>query len=265
MPEAIYEVMALRYATRPALRRDNFLGGDPHDGDMPMDYFIWVVRNADRTILVDTGFNEDMAASRGRILLRRPTQCLEMVGIAPDSIREIIITHLHNDHVGTFGDYPNAIFHLQDDEMSFATGRHMCHARLRRSYEVSHITGMVGMVFNDRVVFHKGNDEIAPGITVHQIGGHSPGLQAVRVMTKRGWLVLASDASHYYEHFETQRCFPVVVNVAELLEGYKTLLRLAESPQHIIPGHDPLVLRRYPPMARGLEGAAVRLDVNPST
>lgn len=263
MPEATYEVIALRYATREARRQDNFLGGDPHDGDMPMDYFLWVVRNAERTILVDTGFNEDMAAMRNRTLLRRPTQCLEMVGVRADAVREIIITHLHNDHVGTFSDYPNAIFHLQDDEMNFATGRHMCHARLRRSYEVSHVTGMVGMVFEDRVVFHKGDDDIAPGITVHQMGGHSPGLQSVRVWTQRGWLVLASDASHYYEHFETERCFPVVVNVADLLEGYRTLRRLADSPHHIIPGHDPLVLQRYPAVAPGLEGIAVRLDVDP--
>ena len=57
-----YEVIALKYATRSAQRSNNFVGGDPHDVPMPMDYFLWVIRNGDRLLLVDTGFNEDMAA-----------------------------------------------------------------------------------------------------------------------------------------------------------------------------------------------------------
>jgi glyoxylase-like metal-dependent hydrolase (beta-lactamase superfamily II) len=79
----------------------------------------------------------------------------------------------------------------------------------------------------------------------------------------RGWLVLASDASHFYEHFENDRCFPVVVDVAATLEGYRKLRRLAESPAHIIPGHDPLVMQRYPAAGKELEGIAVRLDLEP--
>jgi glyoxylase-like metal-dependent hydrolase (beta-lactamase superfamily II) len=75
--------------------------------------------------------------------------------------------------------------------------------------------------------------------------------------------VLASDASHYYEHFEKGRCFPIVFDVADTLEGYATLQRLAESPEHIIPGHDPLVVQRYAAASNDLEGIVVRLDVMP--
>jgi hypothetical protein len=76
-------------------------------------------------------------------------------------------------------------------------------------------------------------------------------------------MMLASDASHYYEHFEENRVFPVTVNIAAVLEGYAKLRRLAETVRHIVPGHDPLVMRRYPPAAPGLEGIAVRLDAEP--
>ena len=62
----------------------------------------------------------------------------------------------------------------------------------------------------------------------------------------RGWVVLASDTSHYYEHMETGRVFPTAFHVGEMVEGYDKLRALAESPQHIIPGHDPLVMERYP-------------------
>ena len=258
-----YEVVALKYATRAGARPDHFVGGDPHDVPMPMDYYLWVVRDAARLVLIDTGFNADMAVKRHRTLLRTPAEALALLGIGSKDVEQIVITHLHNDHVGTFDEYPNARFHLQDDEMAFATGRYMCCERFNRAYEVEHVTGMVRLAYQDRIDFHRGDAEIGPGISVHRIGGHTAGLQAVRVHTARGWVVLASDASHYYEHFEKNRCFPLVFHMGEVLEGYARLLALADSPQHVIPGHDPLVMQRYPALSPELAGIAVRLDLAP--
>jgi len=111
------------------------------------------------------------------------------------------------------------------------------------------------------VRFHDGDAELAPGISLHYIGGHTMGLQVVRVATRRGWLVLASDASHFYANMEQVRPFPIVYNVAEMVEGYERLRALADSPAHIIPGHDPLVLERYPaPPDSALQGIVSRLD-----
>lgn len=258
-----YEVLAVKYATRGARRADLFIGGDPHDADAAMDYYLWVVRSQDAVFVIDTGFNEDMAVKRGRTLLRRPADALKLVGVEPESVKQVVVTHLHNDHVGAFDSFPNAVFHLQDDEMDFATGRYMCHERLRKPYEPDHVVGLVRLVFRNRVVFHDGDEELAPGLSVHRIGGHSMGLQAVRVHTRRGWVVLASDASHYYEHFEKDRAFPVVFHVGDLLQGYRKLRKLADSPSHIVPGHDPLVMDRYPPASDALRGVAVRLDAEP--
>jgi len=98
---------------------------------------------------------------------------------------------------------------------------------------------------------------------VHHIGGHTKGLQAVRVRTARGWVVLASDASHFYAHMEQDRAFPVLYNLGDMLEGYRTLRRLATSPRHIVPGHDPAVMARYPVAGPGMEDWIVRLDVEP--
>jgi glyoxylase-like metal-dependent hydrolase (beta-lactamase superfamily II) len=78
-----------------------------------------------------------------------------------------------------------------------------------------------------------------------------------------GVVVLASDTSHYYEHMETGRVFPTAFHVGEMVEGYDTLRALAESPQHVIPGHDPLVMERYPAPSKALEGIVARLDVPP--
>jgi glyoxylase-like metal-dependent hydrolase (beta-lactamase superfamily II) len=260
-----YEIYAIRYAHHPRLALQLFTDVDPHEtGDMPLDYFVWVVRGGGRTILVDTGFSPEVAAARGRQITNPVTEGLAAVGLAPADVRDVIITHLHYDHAGNVDLFDNARFHLQDAEMEYATGRAMCHHQINFAFEAGDIARMVHCVFEGRVRFHDGVDEIAPGITVHRTGGHTKGLQVVRVPTARGWVVLASDASHFYAHMEQRRAFPILYNLAELLAGYDTLRTLASSPRHIVPGHDPLVLARYPAMSAATEGWIARLDAEPA-
>jgi len=96
---------------------------------------------------------------------------------------------------------------------------------------------------------------------VHPVPGHSKGLQCIRVRTGSGWVVLAADASHLYENFEQRRPFPIVVDVEATLRSYDKLEALATSRRHIIPGHDPLVLKRYPALDDRTEGIVHRLDL----
>ena len=240
-----YEVFAIRYATLERRTNDNFVLRDLHDGPMPLDYFVWLIRGHGRTILVDTGFDEPAAQARGRNLLIHPTAALRAFGVEPDAIQDVILTHLHYDHAGNLGRFPNAVFHLQDAEMAYATGRCMCHGLLRHPYDVEDIVGMVRRVYDGRARFHDGDAVLADGISVHLAPGHTRGLQAVRVATARGHVVLASDASHFYANLERGNPFPVVVDIGQGLESHRRLLQLADSPEHIVPGHDPEVTRRY--------------------
>jgi len=141
----------------------------------------------------------------------------------------------------------------------------MTYAELRRPYSVEHVCGMVRRVFEGRVVFHDGDGEVAPGVTVHRIGGHAKGIQCVRVATARGPVVLASDTAHYYENVLDYRPFLVVHDVEATLRGYDRLRALAGAVDRIVPGHDPLVMERYPAPDARLEGVVVRLDVPPRT
>lgn len=243
---AQYEIYAVRYAAHDRLRSENFIGGDPHDGPMPLDYFVWLLKSPERNILVDTGFNAATARLRGRNLLRCPIEALNVLGVAPDAIEDVVITHLHYDHAGNLDKLPNARFHIQDAEMDYATGRCMCHPAMRHAYSVEDVVLLVRKVYADRVVFHNGDALIAPGVELIHIGGHTKGMQSLRVQTARGAVVLASDASHFYEHHESGRPFTIVYNLADMLEGHRRLHQLAESPAFIVPGHDPQVLERYP-------------------
>lgn len=255
-----YEVYAVKYAHHERRAAENFIGGEPHDGPMPLDYFVWLVRGGGRELVVDTGFSAAVAKKRGREHLRCPTEGLRLLGVQAASVKDVVITHLHYDHVGNFELFPQATLHLQDLEMRYATGRYMCHECFRGAFDVEDVVGMVRRVYEGRVRFHDGDVELMPGVSLHLIGGHTMGLQVVRVATRRGAVVLASDASHFYANMEQTRPFPIVWSVAAMVDGYRRLRELAESPAHIIPGHDPLVMQRYPAASRQLEGIAVRLD-----
>jgi glyoxylase-like metal-dependent hydrolase (beta-lactamase superfamily II) len=264
MADDIHEIYALRYAHHDRQSPENYLFGDPHDILQPLAYYVWAIKGPHGTIVVDTGFDLAMAQKRGRQIVKPVRESLSAVGIAADAVEHIIVTHLHYDHCGNHDLFPAARYHLQDDEMAYATGRCMCHPLIRIPFEADDVTAMVRKVFADRVTFHDGAWEMVPGVTVHKIGGHSKGLQCVRVRTRRGWVVLAADASHLYSHINDGRVFPVTYNVGDVLEGYETIKRLAGSIDHIIPGHDPEVVQRYPAAHEALEGFAVRLDVPPS-
>jgi glyoxylase-like metal-dependent hydrolase (beta-lactamase superfamily II) len=264
MSNDTHEVFAIRYAHHDRMSSENFLRGDPHDILQPLAYFIWAIVGPQGTFIVDTGFDQGMAGKRGRVLIKPIDEGLRALNIAPDSVREVIVTHLHYDHCGNHDLFPQARYHLQDIEMAYATGRCMCHPEIRIPFEVDDVVAMVRKVFEGRVVFHDGIDQIAPGVTVHHIGGHSRGLQCVRVKTRRGHVVLASDASHLYAHFRDGRVFPITYSVTETLEGYATLRKLGDSDDHIIPGHDPQVLSLYPAAGPSLENWVARLDVQPA-
>ena len=256
-----YEVFALRYATAVRNHADVFIGGDPHDGPVPMDYYIWVARNAAHTVVIDTGFDEAAASRRKRQMLTPPAEGLRMLGVDCTTVKHVIITHLHYDHAGNLPLFPQAQFHLQDAEMTFATGRHMGHAFFSHAYDLEAVLTMVRLVYGARVRFHTGDADILPGISVHHVGGHTLGLQVVRVWTQLGWMVLASDATHYLENMNSGRPFPIVADITQMISGWDRIRRLASAPQYIIPGHDPLVMERYPEAAPALRGIAVRLDV----
>lgn len=261
-----WEVYALRYATVARHRRDNFMApppGDDHDGPMPMDYFVWLLRDGGRSVLVDTGFNAAAAQARRREFLRCPIDALQAFGIAPGQVQDVILTHLHYDHAGTLESFPAARFHLQDRESAFATGRCMCEQAFRQPFNVEDIVAMVRHLYAGRICFHDGVAELAPGLSVHHVGGHTAGLQVVRVWTRRGWVVIASDATHLYANIGQGSPFPIVYNVADMIEGYRIVRELADSEDHIVPGHDPLVMSRYPAPSAGLKDIVVRLDVAP--
>src|SRR6202043_1659661 len=241
MSDDVHEIYAIRYGHHSRKASANYIDGDPHDVLQPLDFFVWAIVGPSGTIVVDTGFDEAMGKKRQREMIKPVREGLAALGIAPHSVKDVILSHMHYDHCGNYDLFPQARYHLQDAEMAYCTGRCMCHAGLRGPFEEDDVIAIVRKLFAGRVQFHDGVDELAPGLTVHHVGGHSKGLQVVRVWTRRGWMVLASDASHFYANMEEGRAFPILHSHEATLEGYATMRKLASTPDAIIPGHDPLV------------------------
>jgi glyoxylase-like metal-dependent hydrolase (beta-lactamase superfamily II) len=258
----MFEIYAIRYGHLDRNAAENFIGGDEHDAPMPLDYFVWAIKGPSKTYVLDTGFSTASGQRRGRTLVRPVDEGLRAIGVEPSEVTDVIISHMHYDHAGNRDMFPKARYHVQDREMAYCTGRCMCHRYLKHAFDVEDVTAMVERTYAGRVVFHDGDEEIEPGLTVHRIGGHTLGLQAVRVETARGQVVLASDASHFYANMEQGRPFPSVADIGEMLDGFRRLRQLASSEEHIVPGHDPLVLARYPAAREGLDAVA-RLDLAP--
>lgn len=259
MSDGIWEVYALKYAERNSrTRADSFLFDDDHASPHDMDYFVWVLKSANRTILVDTGYDANEAAQRNRPILRNPVKALEALNISATEIDTVIITHLHYDHAGGLSHFPNAKFHLQQSEMAFATGPCMCSDVMRMPFTADHVCEMVKNVYSGRVIFYDGEGHVADGVTVHCVGGHSRGLQVVQVKTRFGMMCLASDAAHYYENFLSKKPFPIVVDMENMINGFDAIQQIASKPQLVIPGHDPLVTHHFPEV--GSSGFVWRLD-----
>ena len=266
-----FELFAVKFARHGGrTRNDNFVAAnifapsnDPHLDGSEIFYYVWVARRSDKVFVIDTGFEHEAAMQRGRKLDARPAECLARLGISADVVDEVVLTHLHYDHAGGTGAFGKARFHIQDAEAAYATGRCMCHPYLSYPFDVEDIANFVRLNYSGRVNFHDGETRLADGLTLHQLRGHTGGMQVARVLTRRGWVVIASDATHFYGNYRNNLVFPLVYDVAGLLDGYRRLRELADSDDHIIPGHDPLVMAIYPAISAELEGVVARLDVAP--
>lgn len=247
-PPAPFEAYAVQYARSVRPVSDYYMGADPHDGSEPIHYYVWVLRRGAEVILVDTGFSAERAVARNRDFSRCPIEALAALGIAPADVGTVVITHLHYDHAGNMDKLPGARFVLQEEEMRFATGRHMRHGLMRAPFELSDVQLMVALNYGGRVDFVDGDAELTEGVRLHHVPGHSLGLQAVTVETDAGRLCLASDAAHFYGNIDRGRPFPIVADVARTLDGHDRVARLAGDTLRLIPGHDPAVAERYTPL-----------------
>jgi glyoxylase-like metal-dependent hydrolase (beta-lactamase superfamily II) len=227
-----YEVLAVRYGTRQASAAEVFLNYHVYrepDRPLGMDYFFWVARNPARSVVIDTGFSPAGGTARGRTMLMDTVPALHAAGLTPDGVAQVVITHAHYDHIGGLPAFAgtDAEVIMTKDEYEIWTGP------MRELRAV----GRLALAGRTR--------QVAPGIELIQVGGHTPGQAVVTVATAGGPVVLASDAVHYFEELERDRPFFIVASLADMYAAFDQIRELADDGARVVAGHDPLVTERF--------------------
>ncbi|OUS91374.1 N-acyl homoserine lactonase family protein [Rhodococcus sp. NCIMB 12038] len=262
-----YEVIAVRYASRRTLRSQVYLNhhvyGEP-DAPIGMDYYFWVLRNDARTIVVDTGYSNVGGHNRQRGHIIHPSLALNRLDVHPREAL-VILTHAHYDHAGNLDLFPESEVVVPRREYEFWTGPFAQRPMYHHSIEDDDIGEMRRIHDEDRMRFAPIDGVVAPGVRMIELGGHSPGQAVLLVDTNDGPVLLASDATHYYEELDREMPFLVVDNLAAMYAGFDTMKAIIDEHDAIlVPGHDPAVFERHEPVNAELADIAVRIG-HPTT
>jgi glyoxylase-like metal-dependent hydrolase (beta-lactamase superfamily II) len=254
VPAPRYEVYAVRYATLLGFPRSALvLGADSTRIDLAM--MVWVVKGEGRTILVDAGYyRKEFTSTWKTDGYVTPAEAVGRLGIEPEDVTDIVISHMHWDHADGVDLFPKAKVWVQREEFEFYrdpanqknTGVFPVDVAMLQEIERA---GRLGLVPGD-------SQTVAPGVTVFTGGRHTKQSQYVAVPTKAGTVILASDNVYLYDNLTRHRPIAATWDTVSNLKAQDRMKRLASAPRLVVPGHDPAVFDRFPSVGPGV--AAIR-------
>jgi glyoxylase-like metal-dependent hydrolase (beta-lactamase superfamily II) len=185
---------------------------------------------------------------RGRTQLASIEELLTTLGIDPHAVADLILTHAHYDHAGNLDLFSNAQITVSHSEMEFWEGKNAGKTLFHHALDENGITALQRARSEGRLRTFNGSIEVAPGIEVLEVGGHTPGQCLVKVKTREGNVLLASDAVHYYEELEREMPFSSVADIVAMYDAFALIKELTASGEisSVISGHDPDTLSRFP-------------------
>lgn len=248
-----YEASAIRYATIRDFPVAALLAGADTSRRMDIAMMIWLLRGPDgRNVLVDAGFHREPLLERWQpVDYRSPAQAVAAAGVPPDSITDIIVTHVHWDHLDGADLFPNARIWIQREEYAHHVGAGG--ARLNRAIDSTGAAMLDSLKRTGRVNLIDGDArEILPGITVYTGGKHTFASQYVAARITGGTVVLASDNAYLYENLTRGLPIAQTLDLKSNLAAQRRMASIASDRRLIVPGHDPEVLTRFEETAPGV-------------
>src|SRR5579864_1155991 len=243
-----YDIYAVRYATLPDFPVAELVAGADPARKLDIAMMIWLIRGNGRNILVDSGFYHDRFFRDWHVNdFTKPSDTLKPLGVKPEDITDVIITHMHWDHADGMDLFPNARIWIQKDELQYYVGEAWQSKYTHGGIDPDDVLTLVKLNTLGHVGLVNGDaQEIIPGITCYTGGKHTYASQFVGVNTAAGIVVLASDNMYLYENLEKHVPIAATLDAASNLRAQDRMKQLASKPELIIPGHDPAVMKNFP-------------------
>ena len=243
--QAQYEVSAIRYGTLRDFPVRSLVAGADRERRMDIALMVWLARGPGRNVLVDAGFHRDRLMRRWMPAdYERPDSAVARAGLRPDEITDIIVSHVHWDHMDGIDLFPNARIWIQRAEYEYYVAADGTPAHPGIEAEDAaiiarlHARGRVGLVDGDA-------QEPIAGITLYTGGRHTWQSQYAGIRTREGSIVVASDNLYLYENLEKRAPIAQTLDAASNLAAQDRMRTLASDARLIVPGHDPAVFARF--------------------
>jgi glyoxylase-like metal-dependent hydrolase (beta-lactamase superfamily II) len=257
-PAPVYEVYAIRYASIPDFPVNALVAGADPARKLSIAMTVWLLRGNGRNILVDSGFYRPQFFKNFKVSgFLKPSEAVAQLGVKPEEITDVVITHMHWDHADGMDLFPNAKIWIQKDEYTYYTGPAWQTPITHGGIGPDDVLAAVKLNLAGRLTLVDGDaQQIIPGITCYTGGKHTYQSQYVAVNTRAGTVVLASDNMYLYENLEKHAPIAQTWDKESNLRAQDRMKQLAASPRLIVPGHDPAVFERFPKVREGV----VRID-----
>ena len=255
-PGVQYKVYAIRFAMLRGYPVSQLVTGADSSRKMDLAMMFWLVRGNGRNVLVDSGFYREKFFHDDRFHLTdfvKPSDVLVRIGLKPDDITDIIITHMHWDHADGMDLFPKARIWIQKDEYTYYTGEAWASKDTHVGIDRDDVLALVNLDLEGRVSLIAGDNQgIIPGVTCYTGGRHTYASQYVSINTAKGVVVLASDNVYVKENLSKHAPIAATLDAESNLHAQDRMKGIASNPRFIITGHDPAVFTDFPAVGDGV-------------
>lgn len=251
--EPAWQVSAIRYATIPGFPVHELVTGADTLRKLDIAMMFWLLQGPGRRcVLVDAGFyRQRFLDSWKPAEYRRPSEALQSFGVSADSVTDVIVSHVHWDHLDGADLFRNARIWIQREEYDYYVGADG--TPLHAAIDTLDAAMLATLNRAGRVQLVEGDgQEILPGLTVYTGGKHTFASQYVGVRTSKGTAVIASDNCYLYENLDRHRPIAQTLDSTSNLAAQDRMRRIASAAHLIVPGHDPAVFTRFRSIGPGV-------------